>query len=136
MTKTQAGLRLSVDTWQQIRIAAMQNGVSASNLMDALSAIWLKAIYYDRLEPWAVQVIQEAKSAQKRGPKAENVSKPLNMPLDAILTPETAKNGRKRRLSTEDIENIRADRVRGFKQAEIASIYGISQAYVSRLTRK
>jgi len=80
-TKTQVGLRLNGQTWHRIRIAAFQAGISATNLMEALSAEWLTG--YQLSDPWALGVLDSAKERQRithdRRRKSENDSEPVSI---------------------------------------------------------
>jgi hypothetical protein len=73
-SKTQVGLRLSAENWHLIRIMSFQIGVSASNLMDALTAEMVTAFQIN--DPWALGVVENARRRQiethtrpKRTPK-------------------------------------------------------------------
>ena len=80
-TKTQVGLRLNGQTWHRIRIAAFQAGISATNLMEALSAEWLMG--YQLADPWALGVLDSAKERQRithdRRRNAQNGPEPISI---------------------------------------------------------
>lgn len=48
---------------------------------------------------------------------------------------EQARNGNRRRLSDSDVKHIRELHRKGFTQTEIASIYDVNKATVSRIVR-
>jgi hypothetical protein len=60
--RAQRGLRLTDATWSGLRIAALQNNVSAANLVESLGAEWLNA--YQMGDPWAIGVLEQARSLQ------------------------------------------------------------------------
>jgi hypothetical protein len=91
-SKTQVGLRLSAENWHLIRIASFQIGVSASNLMDALTAEWVTG--YQMSDPWALGVVENARHRQKvthtRPKRSQKMAKPRILAENAEIAPETA----------------------------------------------
>ena len=69
-SRQQRGLRLSDPTWTGIRIAAVQAGVSASSLVEALGEQWIRA--HESQTTWALLVIDRAKTIQTQMVRARS----------------------------------------------------------------
>jgi predicted DNA-binding ribbon-helix-helix protein len=78
MSRIQRAVRFEDETWNDLRLAAKEIGVSATALIEAISAEWLAGI--KNAEPWAIKVLSEARLRHRA---LQNGGNYKNMPKNA-----------------------------------------------------